>query len=479
MAITIKNRAIELRPAVVLAFLITLGIQPSARAQVSYAGRWDASLHAWSSPIHPRTIGVRVEVIDTRSLLPVAGATVRLTGAFAEERLGVNQRGSSFPRVQRGHFELNAQTAGDGIVVFALSWQKEYPWSQERPKVQDPNKVRVGADGRRAESWSYARSWIRPVDDIEKVQQLEVRHPQFEGVNAPLSFGHLIYFGQDISRELQTADVFDGFDKAWRGEIGNPAVVFCALRLGPGFGEFGNTRSTAPEFFERIRYRDFGIVYDRPINLTGLSRSEYAGPYLVYLVQVGIEPIGTAFTANPANRESSAPSRQESGGRARSRQDRDAARGENQGRDAARDEAERRRRKEEVRRAAEERRKAEEAARAKAEEQERQLRNEASEHPFGIAVKTLTNDRRKSLGLYLGTTGVVIEYVKPGSAAAKSGLRKNDVIETIVRGLVSDKRQFEDRTAGIEISGSVLVGFWRKNSKGKWERESRMISMRP
>lgn len=73
------------------------------------------------------------------------------------------------------------------------------------------------------------------------------------------------------------------------------------------------------------------------------------------------------------------------------------------------------------------------------------------------------------------STGVVVEYVKAGSAAAKSGINKNDVIESIVHQLVRDKAEFRNRTSGIKSGDQVLVGFWRKNAKGKWQRESRIL----
>ncbi|MCH7991077.1 MAG: MBL fold metallo-hydrolase, partial [Gemmatimonadetes bacterium] len=60
--------------------------------------------------------GVRVEVLDSRTLLPVAGAIVRLKGAYAEERLG-RLADLSTPRIQRREYQLTAQTGRDGVVV--------------------------------------------------------------------------------------------------------------------------------------------------------------------------------------------------------------------------------------------------------------------------------------------------------------------------------------------------------------------------
>jgi len=278
---------------------------PAHHARGSFAGAWDSTLYAWSDPIHPRTVAVRIEVIDARTRQPVAGATVRLNGTYYEERIGVlaeealglEQRDPGTPAKQRRDFELAARTGRDGVAVFALSWQKKFPWSLERPLVRNPNSV--------GEGLSHARSWMRPIDDIEKVQRLEIRHPDYRGLDVGVDFEHLLEFGQDQDSESQDPEIFERFHSGWRNEVGKRGVRFFALDLGPGFPDFGNGRSKRPEFFDRIRREDFGIVYEVPEqNLTSLTNRGFAGPYFAYLIELALDPARQEIRVVPSRDQS-------------------------------------------------------------------------------------------------------------------------------------------------------------------------------
>ena len=74
----------------------------------------------------------------------------------------------------------------------------------------------------------------------------------------------------------------------------------------------------------------------------------------------------------------------------------------------------------------------------------------------GVAVENITPDIRRELDLPARTKGVVISEVEPGSAAANSGLRRGDVIESLDHKPVTSAAEFE-RLASSAKSDSVLV----------------------
>lgn len=422
-------------------------------------GAWDSTLYAWSDPVHPRTVGVRFEVVDSKTLRPVPGVSMRLAGAFDEERLGISDD-PGIPAVQRREFELTAETAQDGVVVFALSWQKEYPWSLERPLVRDPNSV--------GEGLSHARSWIRPVDDIEKVQTLEIRHPRYAGQDVAIDFGQLVNLGQAADSEFQQPEVFARFTAAWQNELRSPAVKFCVLRLGEAFPDRENRKSAREEFFGRIRRKDFGVVYETPSNLTSLSQLEYAGPYLVYLIRLGLEPVNPEVVLTPApgaNQPQAEPSRRTTSvGAPQPLPDANRGHGD----------ADARRAEEEARKSEQERREREQAEQARRDREQLQ-RDEPCQNHLGVAASTLTDARRQEIGLYPGSTGVFIEYVQSGAAGATGGLHEGDVIESWVHRLVSDKQSFLSRVGELKKGDQVVIGIWRKGSTGKWERANKSL----
>jgi hypothetical protein len=153
---------------------------------------------------------------------------------------------------------------------------------------------------------------------------------------------------------------------------------------------------------------------------------------------------------------------------ARDRQRRDREMAEQQ---RQRDEAARRAEQERLERDAAERRRAEEDARRQ--EQQRAYEEAAQKHPWGLAGETVTDQTRRELGLFPGTTGVVIRYVKPGSIADSAGLRAGTVIESIQHRSVSSTGDL-DRHANQKRSGDQLsIGIWQK--RDKWERATRML----
>lgn len=252
-----------------------------------FAGSWDSSLYGWSDAVHPRTVLVRVEVRDAETRTPIPTTSVALVGSFSTEILGVLDD-VSVPRTQRREFRLEAFTGADGVAVFGLTWHKEFPWSQERPLVKNLN-----ASGSPLQP---AQTWLRPVDDIEKIRQIEIRHSKYEHGDRPLSFAKLLDSQQDPASELQTNEVVLAFEKAWREAIGSDLVLFVA-RLGPTFESFGTKSCSNNELFERVRTKQFDITYDAPPNLSGLSKKEFCGPFFLQCIAVELRRLPPTLPA--------------------------------------------------------------------------------------------------------------------------------------------------------------------------------------
>jgi hypothetical protein len=247
-----------------------------------FSGIWNSNIYNRSEK--PRTIGLRLEIIDTETDIAISGATVQLKGDWLEERIGTSGNEVGIPNEpQQREFEMTAISDDDGVVVFALSWEKEYPWKFGRPE----SKV----DKSGVSSYDVHTSWMRTVDDMEKIKYIEVKHPNYTVVRYPFNFDNLTEFGQDKQSESQEPRLFREFKEAWQREIGKSEVRFCVLNLGTNFNDFQMTGSTRPEFFEKIRKKDFGTIYRQPTNW--FSVGEYpqseCGPYLVYLLQIELK----------------------------------------------------------------------------------------------------------------------------------------------------------------------------------------------
>jgi hypothetical protein len=390
-----------------------------------HAGTWDSTLYAWSDPIHPRTVAIRIEIVDSGSLLAIPGAQIRLKGSYFEEHLG-RFDDLSTPRTQRKEYELTVRTGDDGVAVLALPWQKEYPWSQERPKVYD--RLNPG-------SWQDAESWVRPVDGLEKIQAAELRHARYIGRDIGLDFKHLLECGQNAGSEFQTAEVLDRFNKAWRSEMRNQAVRFCVIKPSATFSDYGNKNCNREDFFGRIRRKDFGIVYEEPANLTGLSPKEYCGPYFVYLVQLALEPdrnnivVALDTRANAAPREDPVPSNEDVPRRSPRPQGNADAIGDQTGK------------------------------------QPPPSREPIHQKP---AMQTVTNELIREKGLYLGTKGVFLNE-------PMGGLPAGIVIETVQHRVAESADKFRQMLKDREKDGSVAVGIWQRKANGKWERQDMMF----
>jgi hypothetical protein len=471
-------------------------------------------------------VGVRIEIVDAETGLPLSNVSVRLKGWYVEEQIGPFHWPVIEPKEpQQREFEMSVRTGRDGVVVFALGWRKRYPWDLGRP---EPKVNKRGVITYR----DVHSTWIRPVDDVEKARRIEIRHPRYAYAEIPFTFEHLLEFGQDPRSEFQEPRLFDEFEAAWQREIDRPGVRFFVLDLGTRFPDFQNKRSTRAEFFEKILRKDFGTVYTRPHNWFswGERPQSECGPYFAYLLKVELtrrsgqlevtnhsggdrgQNIGGGGRAREEHRpragsnkrdedrhrgagESRSVTAEERRHAGQARQATEQPRGPDRARrerseqeEAARErqraEERKRREAEENRRVEERKRQAERAVRQHREKEraekkravrERRLAEQARRHPIGVAVETMTKDSRRRLGLYLGTHGVVIRYVAPSSPAARAGLRAGMVIESVDHRVVNDVSDL-DRLIGSKRPGSEFsTGIWRKNRRGVWERASKRV----
>jgi hypothetical protein len=221
-----------------------------------YGGTWDSSIRNLVD--HPRTVAVRIKVVDAETRLPVSDAHVRFRGTFlTAARTSRHPEGEQQARERE--YELSTKTRKDGVVVAAFRWQKEFP------------SKRSGE-----------------VDDIEKAQRVEIRHPQYRFVDQRLPFVRLLEIGQNRGSGTPRTTVISSFGRAWKAEGVRKDVKYCILDLGTEFSDFENKGCTRPEFFQTIRDKKWAKLYDKPRNW--FSKGEYpqslCGPYFIYVIEV-------------------------------------------------------------------------------------------------------------------------------------------------------------------------------------------------
>jgi len=220
----------------------------------AYVGQWDSSIYNLMD--HPKTVCLRVEVLDSETRLPIANAQVSFKGVYmTEERTSRHPEGEQ--RTQEEEYELITSTDKDGIVVAALSWKKEYPW-------------RYGTD------------------EIEKVQLIEIVRRGYRFAEQDVPFKRFLDIGQNKDSDSQEPKFFDMFEKAWAKECALKDVKLCTPRFNKDFPDFKNKKSKHPALFEKILNKEWGIVYKGPINRMQWEDQDkiLCGPYLIYTIKV-------------------------------------------------------------------------------------------------------------------------------------------------------------------------------------------------
>jgi hypothetical protein len=413
-----------------------------ATAQLWYAGTWDSTVYNRSE--HPKTVAVRVEVMDVDTGLPVKGATVELKGQYDEETIGPGHfDGTPRRGPQRREFKRTAQTGGDGVAVLALGWKKEYPWDTGRPQNYDVHT-----------------SWTRAVDDVEKVQTIEIRHGRYREAVIPFDFSKITQIDRDR----------DAFRNAWAAEIGKEDVRFCILDLGTGFSGFKNTASTRPEFFETIRKKEFGTTLSEPQNYFSFGEHPQSecGPYFVYLVETRVERLAAQVEVAPSARiVSPRDGDSEDDQSARRWQRPPETRREEPAREPQTEDAPPPPRRSAVARPS--------GPPPQPAPEESVFPPAPNPDSIGLAVTTLTGPQLKQLGLYQGVQGALILGVAPDSPAARAGLAPGMVIESIDQRFVGNASDYSSRVGGKKRGDQFDVGVWEKGAK--WARNSKRISL--
>lgn len=209
-----------------------------------YAGRWDSTLYL--NARYPRTVAIRMRLLDKDTHLPLKGAGVSLKGEYEHKWTGPGAQNqidmSIFPdlkklKSQQRKFGLDAISDSKGLVVFSLNWQNEYFWPV---KAEDKDSPTEGS-----------RAFIHP-DDIACTVRARIRHPEYKDIEIPVDFKRFV----DLK----------------------PIV----LDLGEKFPDFNNKHSRRTEFFEKIRAEDYSMAYRIVKNPAILTTKTKCGPYLVY-----------------------------------------------------------------------------------------------------------------------------------------------------------------------------------------------------
>ena len=152
--------------------IITLVLNSLAMAEESNIGQWDSNIYNLLD--HPKTVCLRIEVLDSETRLPIQNARISFKGEF-----WVSPRTSRHPEGERVaqeiDYEITCQTDSKGLSVAAFNWQKEYPWS-------------FGTD------------------EVEKAKRIEITHPKYKYVEQKTPFHQFLDVGQKKSKPYPNND---------------------------------------------------------------------------------------------------------------------------------------------------------------------------------------------------------------------------------------------------------------------------------
>ncbi len=111
-------------------------------------------------------------------------------------------------------------------------------------------------------------------------------------VTTPTPFARFLEVGQEKNQSYQDPAVFKRYEEAWHSECSRNEVRFC----GPGIlvrtSRITKTNSLErPEFFDRIRQKEWGTIYLAPVNRLdrGEAPQSLCGPYFIYLVPIQLQ----------------------------------------------------------------------------------------------------------------------------------------------------------------------------------------------
>jgi hypothetical protein len=446
---------------------VVLGVYvPSSNAAVDwYAGVWDATIY--NRIEHPKTVAIRIEFRDSETGDAVSNVNVSLRGTYLEERIGTAGNEVGIPHEnQEREYTLGARTDERGIAVFALSWQKDYPWLFDFPKKTDSKGNMV--------TYDIHTSWNRALDDIEKVQLIEVQKAGYRKRIISFDFKHLTEAGQNPKSELQDQSVVKRFEEAWHAEVTQTGVRLCVLDLGTQFPDFQNTRSSRPEFFKLIRDKRLGTVYSSPKNFFSVGKPPQSecGPYLVYLLEVELERLTNQIeVVVKTSRNDNLIDEQEQDPSSRipiRKSDRDRKKEKDViVQDTQVELVERQYPKADL--------VVSPSNDTRAHKVQKNLTVEAPQlKSLGAAVTTLSENQRQRLGLYIGVSGALVCSVEPDSPASRAGLEAGMVIWSVEQKSIKSAEDYLNLTSGKQHGDQISIGVWQKS--GKWLRSEKRVS---
>jgi len=415
-----------------------------------HAGTWNATTYGdWNlTRHHPLTVALRVEVMDADTRVPIESVEVRVEGRFREDPSERFQDPLNQP--DEKDFRLIASTGKDGIAVLALSWQDEKLVFQDAFGFRTLDK--------------YVK------DDLFKIQTVMLRKDGYRVASEPITWF------KEFDVRLEDLQDFDRFSRTesyvgdgWLGLIDRVPNAKCVLIRSPdGFPRSGERSLADPLFFEKVRQQDYSKVFDgspkRDSNLKLDSQlqkwADHLGPYIVLPIRVELSRTFQEIKILP---QASDPSPSIT-------QPNSTSRPENRDQEAEPS------RHTEVLPASKTDHKGS-APQTKSPDRpppnQTMLVEKAKAHPLGMAVETLTGETRAAKGLFIGTRGVLVQYVLPGSRASRSGIEPDMVIESIGHQSVINETEFNEKLRG---SSQPLLGFWRRQANEKWERGSTLIA---
>lgn len=383
--------------------IITIAFNSLAMAENFYTGQWDSN--AYNLLDHPKTVALRVEVLDSETRLPLEDVQVLFKGtSMTEERTSRHPDGEQ--RAQEQEFELSTRTEKDGIAIVALGWQKEYPW-------------RYGTD------------------EIEKVQLIEIVRRGYHFVEQDTPFKRFLDVGQNKNSDSQEPRFFNVFEETWAKECSRSDVKFCTLRFSKNFSDLDNKNSTQSEFFEKIRNKEWGIVYEGPINRMQWEdkNQRLCGPYLIYTVRIYMNRVEDGYL------------RRESKPRSDNYQKKDL----DQISDSPLIDSH------------------------KAIDSFPKISKTTPQDAGENNLETVTNSLIREIGLPFGTKGVAVKRVIVDSDAARAGITSNIVIESIDSRIILDVEMLISKIAKKRDDDQLLLGIWKKKSTADWERKNLIV----
>jgi formylglycine-generating enzyme required for sulfatase activity len=401
-----------------------------------HAGTWDSSYYVLGD--HPKTIAIRMELLDKDTHIPVKDVQVLLEGEYYQmwisQDIAIAQNVSWWNlfvdpekrEPQPKEFKMDAVSDSKGVVVFTLQWQKEYPWDSYfdgyPPRDYKPNG-----------SWTQKSEWSLALDDIEKVQRLEIRHPQYRYIEAPLDFKHIVSLEQYLSTKRVVSDRNKLFEQNWKNEISRSNVKMFVLEFGSGFKDYQNKSSTREELFQKIHDKDYGTVYKNIDNLPNLGEGDKSGPYFMYdLGEILLEPIASRISVEGVS--NSIITSGTSGG-SKPWYEQYSQKSDVANTSTSQSSNQKQDKSSQTITTSTNRQPTNTATSQGKQTSESDYIAIAKNDPFGIAVTDLKKERAESLGLspvvsinFAATQGFIIEYVTPGSLAQKAGLAKDCIL---------------------------------------------------